>query len=151
MGFSATIFLRAATVFTTGRHPDRGSLVDRHFAEPALGTEAQFCSINFQLFVFSVPRISTDRFGFIADRLDLIRGSSLRKGLAGGLGATNEYQLTLRQADQLRTDIANVESGLEMIMAQLARMPTRKELSRAALMGMLGGACLVQTLAFLFL
>jgi hypothetical protein len=38
-----------------------------------------------------------------------------------------EHQLTLRQADQVRTDIANVESGIEMIMAQLARLPTRKE------------------------
>jgi hypothetical protein len=34
-----------------------------------------------------------------------------------------EYRLTLRQADQIRTDIANVESGLAMIKAQLARMP----------------------------
>jgi hypothetical protein len=28
----------------------------------------------------------------------------------------NEYGLILRQADQVRTDIANVESGLEVII-----------------------------------
>jgi hypothetical protein len=33
----------------------------------------------------------------------------------------DERTLTLRQADQIRTDIANLESGLEIIMAQLAR------------------------------
>jgi len=38
---------------------------------------------------------------------------------------------TLRQADQLRTDIANLESGLEVIMAQLARQ--KGDLARAAL------------------
>jgi hypothetical protein len=54
----------------------------------------------------------------------------------------DEQSLALRQADQIRTDSANVEIGLEMIMAQLARMPTRKELWRAALMGMLGGSAL---------
>jgi len=37
-----------------------------------------------------------------------------------------------------------------MIMARLARVPTRAEIWRAALMGTLGGAALVQTLAFLF-
>jgi len=56
----------------------------------------------------------------------------------------------LRQADQIRTDIANVEIGLEMIMAQLARMPTRKELWRAALTGILGGSALTIALAFAF-
>jgi len=33
----------------------------------------------------------------------------------------DEHSLALRQADQLRTDIANVEISLEMVMAQLAR------------------------------
>jgi hypothetical protein len=33
--------------------------------------------------------------------------------------------LTLRQADQARTDFAMIESNLEFIMGQLARMPTR--------------------------
>jgi hypothetical protein len=30
----------------------------------------------------------------------------------------DEYSLTSRQADQLRTDIANVEGGLEVIMGR---------------------------------
>ena len=39
----------------------------------------------------------------------------------------DEHSLTSRQADQLQTDIANVESGLEVIMEQVAQLPTRKE------------------------
>jgi len=62
----------------------------------------------------------------------------------------DEHSLALRQADQLRTDIANVELGLEVIMAQLARIPTRKELWRAAPMGMLGGSATTIALAFAF-
>jgi hypothetical protein len=45
----------------------------------------------------------------------------------------DESRPTLRQVDQLRTDIANVDSGLEVIMAQLARQPTRNDLARTAL------------------
>jgi hypothetical protein len=43
----------------------------------------------------------------------------------------DEHTLTLRQANQIRTDIANLESGLEIIMAQLARQ--KGDLARAAL------------------
>ena len=62
----------------------------------------------------------------------------------------DEHPLTSRQADQLRTDIANVECGLEVIMEQVARLPTRKELRRAALMVMVGDAAItiVSALAF---
>jgi hypothetical protein len=45
----------------------------------------------------------------------------------------DESQPTLRQVDKPRTDIANVDGGLEVIMAQLARQPTRKDLARTAL------------------
>ena len=62
----------------------------------------------------------------------------------------DEHSPALRQADQLRTDIANVESGLEMIMAQLARLPSRKELWRVGLIGMLGGSALTTVLALAF-
>jgi hypothetical protein len=41
--------------------------------------------------------------------------------------------LTLRQADQARTDFALLESDLEIIMRQLAWLPTRGELACAAL------------------
>jgi hypothetical protein len=61
--------------------------------------------------------------------------------------AEEEIRLALRQADQLRT---TSRPGLEFIMEQMARLPTRKELWRAALMGTLTGACLVQTLALTF-
>lgn len=45
---------------------------------------------------------------------------------------SDDHSSTSRQADQLRTDIANVESGLEVIMEQVARLSTRKESARKA-------------------
>jgi hypothetical protein len=79
------------------------------------------------------------------------------------MGMPDEHHLTLRQADQAspkgrdsarrgeaRTDFAAIESNLEFIMSQLAQVPTRKQLARHSLLVMLGAACLVQTLAFLF-
>jgi hypothetical protein len=45
----------------------------------------------------------------------------------------NEYPLTLRQADQARTDFALIESNLEFLAGQLARVPTRGDLAKAAL------------------
>jgi hypothetical protein len=49
----------------------------------------------------------------------------------------------LRQADQARADFAIIEDQLEVIYARLARMPTRVEVARTALMGIIGGAGLV--------
>jgi hypothetical protein len=63
----------------------------------------------------------------------------------------DEHPPTSRQADQLRTDVANVESGLEVIMEQVARLPTRTELWRAVLMGMLGGSAVTTVLGLFFL
>ena len=37
--------------------------------------------------------------------------------------------LTSRHADQARTDFAAIESDLEVIQKQLARLPTRRELA----------------------
>jgi len=42
-------------------------------------------------------------------------------------------RLTLRQADQTRTDFAIIENDLEAIYARLAKMPTRSETLRLAL------------------
>jgi hypothetical protein len=63
---------------------------------------------------------------------------------------SDENQLTLRQADQLRTDIANVESGLEVVMTQLSRLPKRGEIWCAVVMGMLGGSALTTALGLAF-
>ena len=46
----------------------------------------------------------------------------------------NEHTLTLRQADQARSDFAAVEGDLQFIMSQLARLPTRAFVCRIALM-----------------
>ena len=45
----------------------------------------------------------------------------------------DEYPLTLRQADQARTDFALIENNLEFLAGQLARVPTRGDLAKAAL------------------
>jgi hypothetical protein len=39
----------------------------------------------------------------------------------------------LRQADQARTDFAAIESELEVIQVQLARLPTHRGLTKTAL------------------
>jgi hypothetical protein len=44
-----------------------------------------------------------------------------------------------------------IESNLEFITSQLARVPTRKQLARYSLLVMVDTACFVQTFAFLFL
>jgi hypothetical protein len=46
---------------------------------------------------------------------------------------SERYPLALRQADQARTDFATIESDLQFLMAQLARIPTRKEQARNTL------------------
>jgi hypothetical protein len=46
---------------------------------------------------------------------------------------SDHYPLTLRQADQARTDFAPIESNLEFLAGQLARVPTRGDLAKAAL------------------
>lgn len=52
----------------------------------------------------------------------------------------NEYALTLRQADQARTDFAAIADDLEFIMARAAKVPTRRDLVWVALAAFLGGA-----------
>jgi hypothetical protein len=55
----------------------------------------------------------------------------------------DERSFTLRQIDQARTDFASIDSDLQFIMERLSRMPTRKEIWRATLLGVTTGACLV--------
>jgi hypothetical protein len=45
----------------------------------------------------------------------------------------NQHTLTLRQADQSRTDFALIENNLEFIASQLAKQPTRGDLAKTAL------------------
>ena len=46
---------------------------------------------------------------------------------------STEHTLTLRQADAARADFALIESNLELMMQQLARVPIRGDLAKAAL------------------
>lgn len=55
----------------------------------------------------------------------------------------NENILTLRQADQARTDFAFIEDQLEFLAGQLARLPTRRDLAKAALGIMFATAAIV--------
>lgn len=57
----------------------------------------------------------------------------------------DEHPLTLRHADQARTDFAAIESALEAIYARLARLPTRSDLARVAL-GIIFSTAIVTTL-----
>ena len=47
----------------------------------------------------------------------------------------DEDRLSLRQADQIRGDLHGLSDDLDFIKVQLARMPTRRDLSRAVLLG----------------
>jgi hypothetical protein len=58
----------------------------------------------------------------------------------------DEDQLFLRQAVQIRGDLYGIQDELDFIKVQLAQLPTRNEVWRAAILGMLGGAVAAVTL-----
>jgi hypothetical protein len=51
-------------------------------------------------------------------------------------------RLSLRQADAARADLYAIHDELDFIKVQIARLPTRKDLARIALLSVLGGAAL---------
>lgn len=53
-----------------------------------------------------------------------------------------EYELTLRQADQARSDFAAIEDGQEFIIALVSKVPTRKELAWVAAGSFMSGAAI---------
>jgi len=53
------------------------------------------------------------------------------------------------QADQARTDFAAIQSELEVIQKQLARLPTRRELAGTAF-GIIIATMMLTTLSLLF-
>jgi hypothetical protein len=55
----------------------------------------------------------------------------------------DEHSLMLRQIDQARADFGALVDDLDILKAQLARIPTRKELARIALAIIFGAAGLV--------
>ena len=55
----------------------------------------------------------------------------------------DRYPLTLHQVDQARSDFAAIESDLQFVMEQLARLPTRRDLAKAALGIIISTAALV--------
>jgi hypothetical protein len=62
---------------------------------------------------------------------------------------SDERPFTLRQIDQARGDLYALQDDLDFIRVQLARLPTRNEVWRAAMLGMLGGAVAAVTPAAL--
>lgn len=63
---------------------------------------------------------------------------------------SDEYDLTLSQADQARADFAAIDDSLNLIMRMLVPMPTRKEVYQIALLGVLTEAGVVEGLRLLF-
>jgi hypothetical protein len=55
----------------------------------------------------------------------------------------DERSLTLRQINQARGDLCAIADDLDFLKAQLARVPTPKDLARMALLAMVGAAGLV--------
>jgi hypothetical protein len=51
-----------------------------------------------------------------------------------------EYELTLRLADQARSDFAAIEDGQEFLIALVSKVPTRKELAWVAAGSFVSGA-----------
>jgi len=51
------------------------------------------------------------------------------------MGRMDEDQLSLRQAGQARADLYAIQDDLDFIKVQLARLPTKKEVWRAAMLG----------------
>jgi hypothetical protein len=60
----------------------------------------------------------------------------------------DQHSLALRQADQARTDFAVLESNLEIVMGQLAKLPTRGDLAKTAL-GIIFATMMLTTLSLL--
>ena len=58
----------------------------------------------------------------------------------------DEDQLSLRQADQIRDDLYGIQDDIDFIKVQLGHLPTRNEVWRAAMLGMIGGAVAAVTL-----
>jgi hypothetical protein len=58
----------------------------------------------------------------------------------------DECSFKLRKVDQARGDLYGIADDLEFIKIQLLRLPTRNEVWRAAMLGMLGGAVAAVTL-----
>ena len=59
---------------------------------------------------------------------------------------TDDRSFTLRQIDQARGDLYAIQDDLDFNKVQLAQLPTRNEVWRAAMLGMLGGAVAAVTL-----
>jgi hypothetical protein len=55
------------------------------------------------------------------------------------MSVPDKYDLALRQADQARTDFANLELTLEFLIQRINALPTARNLWRAAtLIGLIG-------------
>ena len=58
--------------------------------------------------------------------------------------------LSLRQANQARANLYAIHDELEMIQQQLARLPTRRDIARIAVIAVLAGAALILAAVALF-
>jgi hypothetical protein len=65
-------------------------------------------------------------------------------------GPARDYDLTLRQADQARSDFAAITDDLECIMARLALVPRRRDFGWVALGAFVVGAACATVLNLAF-
>jgi len=56
---------------------------------------------------------------------------------------SHEYPLTLHQVDEARADFAAIESDLEFVMGQLAKLPTRRKMAKTVLAFIISTAAVV--------
>ena len=64
------------------------------------------------------------------------------------LADSPDYTLTLHQADQTRSDFAAIESELQLVMSQVAQLPTRAYVCRILLLTTASLWALVGAVAF---
>ena len=62
----------------------------------------------------------------------------------------SEYELTLRQVDQARSDFAAIEDGHEFIIAEVSKVPTEKTLAWVAAGSFMSGAALAALVMLFF-
>jgi len=55
----------------------------------------------------------------------------------------DEHTLTLQRADQARTDFCLIDNNLKFVMGQLAELPMRAYIAKAALGIMVGSSAIV--------
>src|SRR3984893_14296030 len=127
------------------------------WTQPALPTPVKQCRPSLTT-VLAGWKLRCAKVAISARRKPFTRRNFKRIGLPSGVvstaatiiwhlfAMTDDRSFTLRQIDQARGDLYAIHDDLDFIKLQLAQLPTRNEVWRAAMLGMLGGAVAAVTL-----